>query len=113
MGRPTRRPNRAYPLALAPLLMLMLTAVAAQAAPTTEGRGSAERGAFIAARWCTICHVAAGRGTDAVPSLADAAHRRDAATLRVFLAKPHASMPDPGLEMQGIEDVIAYMESLK
>lgn len=107
MGRPTRRPKLAYPLAF----LLALTA-AAQAAPATAGRGSAERGAFIAARWCTSCHVAAGAGTDAVPSLADAARRYDSTYLRVFLARPHAGMPDPGLEMQGIEDVIVYMESL-
>lgn len=86
---------------------------AAVAAPPMEGRGDAGRGAFLAQRWCTSCHAAAGRGTDAVPSLAEAARRRDDAVLRVFLAQPHGGMPDPGLEIQAIEDVIAYLRDLK
>lgn len=92
--------------------MALLLTVAAAAAPPMEGRGSAERGAFIVERWCTSCHLATGSGTDAVPSLAEIGRRRDDAYLRVYLTKPHGEMPDPGLETQGIEDVIAYLRGL-
>jgi mono/diheme cytochrome c family protein len=94
-------------------LAMMVSASAAPAAPPMEGRGSAERGAFLVQRWCTGCHVAGGQGTDAVPSLATLARAQSAAALRTFLVKPHGGMPDPGLETQGIEDVIAYMETLR
>lgn len=85
----------------------------ASAAPPIEGRGDTGRGAFLVQRWCTSCHAAAGRGTDAVPGLAEVARRNDDGFLRVFLAKPHGGMPDPGLETQAIEDVIAYLRALK
>lgn len=92
--------------------MALMLAVSAPAA-AAEGLGNPERGAVIAERWCSNCHAAEGKGTDAVPSLAAAGGRRDDAGLRVFLTQPHSGMPDPGLDIQGIEDVIAYLRGLR
>lgn len=92
-------------------LLALLVAVPAAA----QQPGSPERGAAVAAQWCSNCHVgeAAGRGhgSDAVPPLATVALRGDD-WLRAFLTRPHGQMPDIALSIQEIEDVVAYLRTL-
>lgn len=80
--------------------------------------GLAERGRFLARHWCTSCHVVerdAGRGTDSAPpfpKLADDPAYTEA-RLRGWLAAPHPPMPDPGLSRREIDEIAAYILSMR
>ena len=76
-----------------------------------------QAGRVIAERWCATCHVVGhGRaGSDAVPSFPTIASRPGANedTLHRALGDPHPRMPDPNLTNREIDDVVAYILSLK
>lgn len=78
---------------------------------------SAERGAQVAAMWCSSCHAtgAVSQGSDVAPTFAEIAHRRSPDYIRGFLANPHVrgSMPPFDLAREHTEDLVAYFESLK
>lgn len=85
------------------------------AGPAGAVAPSPEIGAEIAARWCAGCHVVSpsGAGTDAAPSFASIAGRRDPVQLKLFLSQPHAqAMRGFDLTTREIEDVVAYIETL-
>lgn len=89
-------------------MLLILAAGVAHAGDPANGRRVAER-------WCSSCHVVAGRGgTDAAPTLESIARdrRREPDWVRQWLSAPHPPMPDPNLTRAEIEDVVAYLESL-
>ncbi len=89
-------------------MLLVIAAGAAHAGDPAKGRQ-------VADRWCSSCHVVAGRdGTDAVPTLESIAkdRRRGPDWVRQWLTAPHPPMPDPNLTRAEIEDVVAYLESL-
>jgi cytochrome c len=73
--------------------------------------GTAEAGRDLAERWCNSCH----RGSDAAPRLEAVANRPSTTprTLRDWLAAPHPPMPNPSLTRAEIDDVIAYLLSLR
>jgi mono/diheme cytochrome c family protein len=84
----------------------------------TAARADAAAGARLAQQWCANCHVIdhGGVGTtvpQGPPSFATVARRLDARQLRVFLSHPHAPMPDLALTRAEINDLIAYIETLK
>ena len=101
------------------LPFLAVTPALAQSAP----QGAAAVGRDLARQWCVACHVvetgstaAPARGTDSVPSFAEIARRTGTTgdTLRAFLRNPHIKgMPDPGLDTNQIEQISAYILSLK
>ena len=77
-------------------------------------------GEVIAKTWCAGCHVVEGSTpqfgrTDAIPSFEAVAQMPSttATSLRVFLSTPHARMPDYSLTQREINDVSAYILSLK
>lgn len=74
-----------------------------------------EAGADIAARWCGICHVVEGAGspTDAAPPLVTVANLRSDDYLRGFLANPHGNMPKIDLTTREIEQLVAYLATLR
>lgn len=93
---------------------LLLAATTAQAQQDERVR----RGAALAEKWCSQCHVgpiAGGRahGTDAAPPLATVAATRDAAWLRTFLSKPHGKMPELSLTEAEIADLLAYLGAMR
>jgi mono/diheme cytochrome c family protein len=96
---------------VAVLLGLCLIPVAAHA------QGDAANGHVLARHWCTGCHVveAGGSGSDTAPSFAAIAS--DAATtpqrLRAFLVRPHPPMPNPPLATSEIDDIAAYILTLR
>ena len=94
--------------AFAGLLAMSSTAVAV---------GSAETGQRLAQRWCTGCHVVdeAGHGTDMAPPFRTIAKQRgqDQKWLRAWLTSPHPPMPNLNLSRGEIDDVMAYLESLR
>lgn len=95
------------------MLRILVIATLGWAAAAHAAEGSAELGAAIADRWCSHCHVAGGSGSDTAPPLAILAQGRDDAWLRTFLSKPHGAMPDFSLTTQEIDDLVAYLRTLR
>ncbi len=93
------------------LTLLMLTPPAARAADTATG-------ARLARQWCANCHLIDHAGPNAPvpqgpPSFRAIAMRVHAPALRVFLSHPHGKMPDLTLSRVEIDDLIAYIQSLR
>jgi len=98
--------------AILPLVLLSVI-VADQAAAADAANGAA-----IAQRWCTSCHVIGEQTAGGVPQgppsfRSIAAKDTDDGQLRVFLSHPHGAMPDLALTRVEIEDLIAYISSLR
>lgn len=104
-------PGRRLSCALAALALLVPVTAAAQ------GAGDARNGVMLARNWCTGCHLVepGGRGGDAVPSFMAIANdpKRSPSALRAWLTRPHPPMPNMNLSRAEIEDIVAYLESLK
>jgi mono/diheme cytochrome c family protein len=94
----------------------LVLAVAA-ASVTSAAAGDPQAGRALALTWCKNCHIVGpgGSGTDAVPSFpaiaSDATLTPD--RLRALLANPRHPMPNPQLANPEIEDLLAYIQSLK
>ncbi len=80
--------------------------------------GDPGRGLEKSRQVCALCHVVEenGQGNASLPTFPGIA--RDPATnadrLRAWLAVPHPQMPQfDSLSTQDVEDIIAYIESLK
>ena len=73
----------------------------------------------LAERWCSSCHVlgpASSSGTsNGAPTFAGIARMSSTTplSLRAFLQTPHARMPDLHLSQDEIDDVAAYILSLR
>ena len=95
-------------------LVLLAIGLAALLPVQAYGAGNVETGRLIAETWCKPCHaIGSPRGTDVAQPFADIAAKRTAQSIGAFLADPHGAMPNIQLSRQQIDDVIAYMESLK
>ncbi|HKO08544.1 MAG TPA: cytochrome c [Alphaproteobacteria bacterium] len=80
-------------------------------------KGDPARGYTLAQRWCSDCHLLKGenRAVQGIPPF-QAIARDPSKTpdyLRAFLVKPHGSMPPLELDRRQIEDIIAYIGSLR
>jgi len=94
-------------LALLPVLLAPLAA-----------RADAADGERLARQWCANCHVINSTGPATTipqgpPSFHIIAGHLDPAQMRAFLTHPHGAMPDLGLTRAEIDELIAYIESLK
>lgn len=83
-----------------------------------DNGGEVAAGRDVAQTWCVNCHVVSGQqkqGSDQAPTWNSIANRpgETSATLHAFLARPHGGMPDFKLSKTQIDDVIAYILSLK
>lgn len=103
----------AIPLLTALLLIGLPRPVAAQ------DDGDVAAGHRLAETWCSSCHAvdpAPQRSTDigapAFAAIADMASTTPLA-LRAFLQTPHAQMPDLHLSRDEIDDLTAYILSLR
>ena len=80
-------------------------------------QGDPRNGRAIARSWCTGCHLVepSGLGSDTAPPFAVIANdpARTAPRLKRWLADPHPPMPNLKLTPREIDDVVAYLESLK
>jgi mono/diheme cytochrome c family protein len=74
-------------------------------------------GAALARQWCVSCHLLPGNSAQTAPqgplAFRDIARDKSPEQLRVFLIKPHGSMPQLSLSWQEIDDLIAYIETLR
>jgi mono/diheme cytochrome c family protein len=99
-------------------LIAVLTLAAAPALAQPEP-GDARAGQRLAATWCANCHQVApggpGPSTDAASPFAAIAAMPSTTSmsLRVFLQTPHANMPDYRLTREQMDDVVAYLLSLR
>jgi mono/diheme cytochrome c family protein len=81
-------------------------------------RADAAAGERLAHQWCVNCHVVPGGTARATvpqgpPSFPAIAQHLDAGALRAFLSHPHKPMPDLALTRAEIDDLVAYIETLK
>ena len=100
------------------LLLSALIGMAAGTSALAAEIGDRDQGRQIANRWCAECHDITGmspRLTEGPPSFLTVANRTDttAAGLRAFLHTPHGQMPNLALTRAEIDDLIAYVMSLK
>ena len=90
--------------------MLLLTSAANAAGDVAAGKD-------LAAQWCGSCHLVGDSGTagDGAPPFVALAKDPGATTdrLSAFLTEPHGGMPELSLTRQEIDDLVAYIESLK
>jgi cytochrome c len=109
-------PNQRWRLKV-PRSLWLIPLAALSMAPAAHAAGDPETGRALAQQWCTACHVVdlEGHGTDAAPALPVllSDDLRTADELRGWLAAPHPPMPDLDLTRQEIENIIAYLESLR
>jgi mono/diheme cytochrome c family protein len=93
--------------------VILLAVIAATIASSRAA--DVARGAQLARQWCANCHVMDGAGTATVqqgpPSFRSIG--LTAEQLRTFLTHPHGAMPDFALTRTEIDDVIAYIETLR
>jgi mono/diheme cytochrome c family protein len=98
-------------------LILAASVLAATASPALAQDVLAGR--ELAQRWCADCHlVAPGQATassDSVPTFMAVAARQNvtADALRAFLANPHGRMPPLVLSNADIDNMAAYILSLR
>lgn len=95
--------------------LIFVFALTAAAAPAVAG--DPERGQEIASRWCAECHATGTgqRAADVAPGFAGIAAERSPDYVRGFLANPHVrgEMPTFDLSTAEIEDIVAYLATLK
>lgn len=87
-------------------------------APSGARAGDAASGEAIARTWCSACHIVADdqtSGSADVPTFRTIARVRSdtAADLQAFLADPHPKMPPMSLTRREIDDIVAYLDTLK
>ncbi|MFN0044317.1 MAG: c-type cytochrome [Alphaproteobacteria bacterium] len=84
---------------------------------SAQAQGDARNGRALARSWCTSCHLVepSGLGSDTAPPFAIIANdaQRSPARLKRWLANPHPPMPNMRLSRNEIDDLVAYLESLK
>ena len=87
------------------------------ASPAVATAGDARSGHALSRQWCSSCHLVetGTSGGDQAPPFESIANdpARTPARLRSWLAAPHPPMPDLKLSRTQIDDVMAYLESLK
>ena len=100
---------RAVSLALASATLL----VAGSEAIAADSRN----GQQLAQQWCANCHVIGGSASPSVqqgpPNFTAVARDRTSEQLHVFLSHPHPPMPDLSLTRSEIDDLIAFIGTLR
>jgi len=76
-------------------------------------------GQRLAANWCANCHSIApggpGPATDIAPSFSAIAAlpSTTSMSLRAYLRTPHANMPDYRLSREELDDIVAYLLTVR
>ena len=96
----------------------VLGSLLAGAPARADDAGAVMAGKQVAQTWCANCHVVSGaqtQGSDQAPTWQSIAARpgTTAASLHSFLQRPHGKMPDFKLAQTEIDNVVAYILSLK
>lgn len=110
MARRRRLTGWAAAASASTLLLTWLMPLAAHA--------DAAAGERLAQQWCVNCHVVPGATARATvqqgpPGFPAIAQHLDPGALRAFLSHPHKPMPDLALTRAEIDDLVAYIETLR
>jgi mono/diheme cytochrome c family protein len=84
--------------------------------PATGHAADAARGAQLAQTWCANCHIVGSGSQRQVQVGPPSFHEISSLSsdrLRTFLVKRHPPMPDMSLSRSEMDDLIAYIKSLK
>ncbi len=98
------------------LSLLMLVSCLATTPLYAQTAGDPVSGRRIAQQWCTSCHsLSPASSNDTVPSFPDIARNpmKTEDYLRNWLTRPHPPMPDFNLSRDDINDIIAFLHTLK
>jgi mono/diheme cytochrome c family protein len=91
--------------------MLIFAASAAYAA------GDPIEGKRVAKHWCAGCHVIgkSRRGGDSAPAFVSLANNpaKSARYLKTWISNPHPPMPNFNLTRRTVDDLVAYIRSLR
>ncbi|MGE0093168.1 MAG: c-type cytochrome [Alphaproteobacteria bacterium] len=96
-----------------------ITAIAiALTFPLAAEAADANRGRVIARQWCASCHIVEPgqpAAADTAPAFATVANdpARLPSAQRAWLSNPHPPMPNLALSRGEIDDIVAYLESLR
>jgi mono/diheme cytochrome c family protein len=74
------------------------------------------KGTQLARQWCAHCHVVGAAPSPSTVQQGPPAFATIGMTveqMRAFLTRPHGAMPDLALTRSEIDDVIAYIETLR
>jgi cytochrome c len=118
MPSPSRR-RLTEAMALTLGAQVMVSAFTAGAQGQSSKPTPAIEGEALARKLCSACHLMSGASSPAttagIPSLSAIANRRGqtATSIANALVKPHAPMPDIQLTRQEIQDILAYLETLR
>jgi nitric oxide reductase subunit C len=116
MKREVSRPNLCASLATLATLALV---IAGLGAPVTASTGNVANGhKLYTTHGCAACHIIGGKGGKIGPDLSKEGKKRDAKWMSAFLKDPQSkypkgTMPPTHASHQEIEDLTAYMLSLK
>ena len=98
-----------------PFVSLVATFAASIVVSSASIGAEVAKGAQLARQWCANCHVIDGSGGVTVqqgpPSFRSIG--LTANQLRTFLTHPHGAMPDFALTRAEIDDLVAYIETLR
>ena len=115
--RPRAAANRPEWRRWALLIPIAATLAAGPAPPDQPGDAAA--GHRLAQSWCSACHMVDQSQTtgsaNGAPAFSAVAHMSSTTpmALHVFLQSPHSRMPNLQLSRDEIDDIVAYIVSLK
>lgn len=96
---------------------MIAAALIAMAFPFAAKAADADHGRVIARQWCSSCHIVepGQAGADSAPAFATIANdpARKPGALRAWLSNPHPPMPNLALSRGEIDDIVAYLETLR
>lgn len=101
------------------LIAAIVVASGPALAATTGDSVDVSRGERLAEQWCANCHAVEAKpplqAAGGIPSFRRVAQLRSttALSLRAFLLTPHPSMPNIKLDHDDLDEIIAYILSLK
>lgn len=96
----------------------LIAAIAMAAAfPLAVQAADPDNGRVVARQWCASCHIveAGQSGADSAPAFATIANdpARKPSAQRAWLSNPHPPMPNLALSRREIDDIVAYLETLR
>jgi cytochrome c len=104
------------------LRSIIMSGVLVVLTPPAHAQGDPDAGQKVVGRWCTSCHLVGANeaatdqsGSDAAPPLSSVLTEENLTPDQVWgwLAEPHPPMPGLDLSRSEIDDIIAYLESIK
>lgn len=116
MGITVDRPHAA--LAVTVLLSVMLLACLSHQA-RAQGIGNVSAGRHLAETWCASCHVVTAKAdsgtSNGAPTFVSIGRMTSTTylSMRAFLQTPHDRMPDLHLSRDEMDDLTAYLLSLR